>query len=78
MINSTELHLSKQNLENADSQLKKLEKERDTLLMQLAVLCGLSLTALIICKGALLQRLNIREKYHPGSFPTLFIQDPTL
>ena len=42
VINSTELHLSKQNLENADSQLKKLEKERDTLLMQLAVLCGLS------------------------------------
>lgn len=42
VIDSTELHLSKQNLENADSQLKKLEKERDTLLMQLAVLCGLS------------------------------------
>lgn len=42
VIDSTELHLSKQNLENADSQLKKLEKERDTLLMQLAILCGLS------------------------------------
>lgn len=42
VIDTSALNVSKQNFENADIMLKKLEKERDTLLIQLAVLCGIS------------------------------------
>lgn len=42
VIDTTQLNKSKQNLENAQSSLQKMTKERDSLLMQLAVLCGIS------------------------------------
>lgn len=42
VIDTTQLNLSKQNFENTKITLENLEKERDTLLMQLAVLCGIS------------------------------------
>lgn len=42
VIDTTQLNISHQNYENTRITLENLAKERDTLLMQLAVLCGIS------------------------------------
>lgn len=70
VIDTSQLNLSKQNLDNAVISLQRYSKERDTLLMQLAVLCGLPPECAQTLKRGQLEALNYNT-----SVPTVISSD---
>lgn len=70
VIDTSQLNLSKQNLDNAVISLQRYSKERDTLLMQLAVLCGLPPECAHTLKRGQLEALN-----YNSDVPTVISSD---